>query len=88
MGQRCELWSDNPPLSDARARLRRTIAEVDQATREADAAAAPVYCLDAVGSEAEGLEAELARLRLADEAELGRWLSTGSGDRLRRYAAG
>jgi hypothetical protein len=93
MGKIHALFADalQPPTPDsllpARARLREAITARVEAHREGQTAAEPIHRLDAVGSESERLTAELAQLRAADEAELGRWLASGSGPRPQPSAA-
>jgi len=84
MGRIHALFGDEPqaltpePLSPARTRLQKAIAELDQATRASEASTMPLHRLNQVIAEADQTERELVPLEREDEAALGRWLAEGS----------
>jgi hypothetical protein len=70
-----------PALSPARADLRRAIMDRDATQRSAAEARRPYDRLIAIIASHDRAIRELEHAKAEDEAELGRWLASGEGDR-------
>jgi hypothetical protein len=72
-----------PPLSGARAELRRATEQLAAASHALAEAQGPERRLSAVVAELEAVELELAGLRAEDDKQLGAWLANGDVSAIR-----